>query len=237
MKKIFFRSFLILVVLICVVILTINITVSSIMADILGDKMGARVGIGSAQVNFMDSQITFHNVSIMHPKGFGRGHLLKFSKVFLDLHPQSLKKKIWHFRKVDVDCREIHVVQSPERKQNWLELGPFKKDDDIEQNNRLTRSGLKSWPIKIDRFTLKLSQATYTDFSRVVPLKRQYTLGSDRMIYKDLSSVKTMLKILGWEAISDIRLIEPPDVFALILGKVEAKLGSREETLKYKLNV
>jgi len=207
-----------------------RLLVRVVMTQFLEANLGVSVQIQRVVPSFSKTQVWLENVHVQNPEGFSEGPLAKISSIFMDFDLSSLRDRRITIKKLEVDCKEVHILRNSDGDFNWFFLRPFQNDNGETPQGDVT--GSEEWIVQVDQFFLTLGRANYIDFSGSVPFKRSFSLKLQEEQYVGVQTTLDIIKIIAWETLIVMEQNQLEEAFELISKKIESKLGTKRDYLK-----
>lgn len=200
-----------------------NFTAKLALAMGLRAALGAPVKIEKVRIDLWNTHFLFRGIEISNPYDFPKGLMVKIPKIFIDLELSSLWEGRVHLEVVEIDVEELRVVRFPDGQMNLLSLGALEPKSRERASGRGAEreGGRKPIGFQIDRLVLTFSRATYMDLTGPSPAIRNFDLHIENAVYRNVSGVQDIVRIISWEALKRMGLGQ----LSGLVGRLEKELG------------
>ncbi|MDP3919297.1 MAG: hypothetical protein Q8R76_00600 [Candidatus Omnitrophota bacterium] len=175
-----------------------NQLIEKLFVKFVAGKLQCEVTLTEAQLDLFAAKATFKNIKISNPEIFSRGTLTAIRELYLDWDFPALLEGRLHFFAVKLEVGTLRILRNKQALINILELNVFKEADGAEGEEAQPKRDIN---LQVDEFILILNHATYTDLSGIVPLQRSFNLHMKEIAFSNLTDLKILVKIVGWETL------------------------------------
>ena len=195
-----------------------NQLIGKLFIKFAGDKLKCEVTLAEAQFNILETKATFKNIKISNPEIFGRGTLTTIRELYIDWDAPAYLEGRLHFFTVKLDIGTLSILRSKQEQINLLELNVFEETVAAEGESAPPKEDLN---LQIDEFILILNHSTYTDLAGIVPLQRSFNLHAKEIRFSNLTDLKILVKIIGWETLKAMGIEDMTDLNPSLRAQLE----------------
>jgi uncharacterized protein involved in outer membrane biogenesis len=150
-------------------------------------------------VGLLASKVDISEMQLLNPAGFQDKVMIDIPKLLVDVEFASLFKQRKHVETLELNLKELMVVQNKERKLNinsLTALGKKKQEGKKPVEQKETKQGEKAPQVAIDKLILKIGKVTYKDYSSgQTPYTKTFTIGVNE-VYRNITDLNELVKLI-----------------------------------------
>lgn len=174
-----------------------DILIKSVVTAAARQVTGAEVQIDVFSFDILDSSVHIRGLKIYNPAGFPREILIDIPKIEVEYDLSALLKKQLHLPQVEIDLKEVVVIQNKEGQLNVNSLKLSKK----EEPKAKEKQPEKAMPMQIDLLKLNIGIVVHKDFSAgEKPIVQVYDINIKKT-YKNITSAAQLASLILAESL------------------------------------
>lgn len=167
---------------------------------------GAPTKIDHLSLGLLKQSILIKGFKMYNPAGFPKEILIDIPTIEVSLDVADLFKRKLHFKKIELDLKEVGVIKNKEGKLNveslkvMEEAGKKEKKPTTESTPKSEKS--QELPLQIDELILNLGKIVYRDYTvGETPSVQVYDLGIKGKTYVNIKSAQQLITLIMAEAL------------------------------------
>ncbi len=160
---------------------------------------GLELVIANMDVGFLTSKVDITEMRLLNPPGFQDKVMIDIPKLLVDVEFASLFKQRKHVETLELNLKELMVVQNKERKLNINSLTALGKKEQEGKKPAEEKEGKKegkATQVVIDKLILKIGKVTYKDYSQgETPFTKTFNVGINE-VYRNITDLNALVKLI-----------------------------------------
>lgn len=158
--------------------------------------LGVPVEVDRAEVDLLNTKITFEGIRIKNPEDYPRAYLALIPRLAVDFELPMPGGSRFHIDRVDLEIDELRLFQLAGGRFNLLELRPLQRKKTAYDED----SGKKAPGLPIHELVFSLRRMEYVDLSSGVERRRGINMNINRALYENVGSAGGIIELVAWEA-------------------------------------
>jgi uncharacterized protein involved in outer membrane biogenesis len=215
----------IIVVIFVLLLVFKNIIIKTAIEQATKKATGLELTIGTMDVSLLASKVDVTDMRLLNPAGFPDKVMIDMPKLLVDVELASFFKQRKHVETLELNLKELMVVQNKERKLNinsLTALGQKKQEGKRPAEQKKAKQEGKAPQVAIDKLILKIGKVTYKDYSLgQTPFTKTFTIGVNE-VYRNVTDLNELVKLIV------VRALEGTDIAQLAnfdLSALKADVG------------
>ncbi len=189
----------IIVVFFVLLLLFKNILIKMAIEQGTKKATGLELTIRDMDVGLLASKVDITDMRLLNPPGFPDKVMIDMPKLLVDVELASLFKQRKHVETLELNLKELMVVQNKERKLNinsLTALGKKKQEEKKPVEQKEAKQEGKAPQVAIDKLILKIGKVTYKDYSLGgTPFTKTFTIGVNE-VYRNVTDLNELVMLI-----------------------------------------
>ncbi len=189
----------IIVVIFVLLLVFKNVLIRTAVEQGTKKATGLELAIRDMDVGLLASNVDITDMRLLNPAGFQDKVMIDIPKLLVDIEFASLFKQRKHVETLELNLKELMVVQNKERKLNinsLTALGKKKPEGKKPVEQKKAKQEGKAPQVAIDKLILKIGKVTYKDYSLgQTPYTKTFTIGVNE-VYRNITDLNELVKLI-----------------------------------------